>query len=179
MLHRAKHGLITAKLGWTNSWMQLPLPLFLCLPIYLTNSLFILSSLLGPPICLKCHGLLPLFSSPLLSSPLLCILFIARHFDHMMLILVSLYVYIYLLTCKRSGVLPRRICCRPVSNLKRDTDLHPRSPHLALTAHMPTCSHQTHRHSAPQKLVQKCLDHNKSLYLSYNMNSSQLTELNT
>ncbi len=74
MLHRAKHGLITAKLGWTNSWMHLPLPLLLRLSISLTNSLFIPSSLLGPRVCVKCHGTLtasPILSYFPLSSPLL------------------------------------------------------------------------------------------------------------
>lgn len=71
MLHRAKHGLIKAKLGWTNSWMHLPLPLFLRLSISPTNSLFIPSSLFGPPIRLKCHSPLTSSSPPL--SPLLSI----------------------------------------------------------------------------------------------------------
>lgn len=45
MLHRAKHGLITAKLGWTNSWMHLPPPLFLRLSISLFDSVHPLVSL--------------------------------------------------------------------------------------------------------------------------------------
>lgn len=39
MLHRAKHGLITAKRGWTNSWIYLPVPLFLHLSVSLIHPL--------------------------------------------------------------------------------------------------------------------------------------------
>lgn len=39
MLHRAKHGLITAKRGWTNSWIYLPVPLCLHLSVSLIHPL--------------------------------------------------------------------------------------------------------------------------------------------
>lgn len=86
MLHRAKHGLITAKLGQTNSWIYLLLPPLPHHSISFTNFLFVPQHLFGPPICLKCHSPLTFsFSSSCFSSLLECIYY-SQHFQNQSLL---------------------------------------------------------------------------------------------
>lgn len=144
MLHRAKHGLITAKLRWTNSWMQLPLPLFLRLSPTLYSSPRLSSILLYVMVHCMFHGPLP---SPLPSPLPLLPYFYILVFSHKQCkcFLPTLSMYISLRQHVWSLVTLQCLLSVCVSDLKSDTDLQPDLARLSI--YVLTCQSDPIKHT--------------------------------